>query len=105
MRQTKEILVNASSLPLSVIIVGVGRADFSMMEELDADKKMLQDESGRKAVRDIVQFVPFRDLQGNAYELSKQVLAEVPKQVTQFMYSAGQQPMQKQVIARQDIVI
>ena len=32
MDKTKELLVNASDLPLSVLIVGVGNADFSNME-------------------------------------------------------------------------
>ena len=31
----------ASDLPLSIIIVGVGEADFSSMEDLDADKSPL----------------------------------------------------------------
>lgn len=44
---------------MSIIIIGVGMADFSDMERLDADKKALQF-NGRKASRDIVQFVPFR---------------------------------------------
>ena len=37
MEQTKQAIVEASTLPMSVIIVGVGGADFGMMEELDAD--------------------------------------------------------------------
>jgi hypothetical protein len=34
-------IVAASGLPISIIIVGVGMADFSMMEQLDADKEPL----------------------------------------------------------------
>ena len=53
-------LVKASHLPLSVIIVGIGNADFSAMDDLDADGTFLQSRiDGSKAVRDIVQFVPF----------------------------------------------
>lgn len=37
MRETKLALIRASSLPMSVIIVGVGGANFSAMRELDAD--------------------------------------------------------------------
>ena len=33
-------LINASSYPMSVIIVGVGGADFSAMDELDSDDKL-----------------------------------------------------------------
>ena len=53
---TKAALVSASLQPLSVIIVGVGSADFSGMDELDSDKIMLS-AGGKMAVRDIVQFV------------------------------------------------
>lgn len=52
--------MDASSLPLSVIIVGVGSEDFAQMEELDCDKGVLVDSQGRKASRDLVQFVPFK---------------------------------------------
>ena len=38
MRETKLALIRASSLPMSVIIVGVGGANFSAMRELDADE-------------------------------------------------------------------
>ncbi|RDD40595.1 Copine-8 [Trichoplax sp. H2] len=58
MVQTKEAIVNASYLPLSIIIVGIGNADFAAMDVLDADDEPLLSR-GRAAVRDIVQFVPF----------------------------------------------
>jgi copine 5/8/9 len=37
MGATKDFIVEGSSLPLSVIVIGVGNADFSQMEELDSD--------------------------------------------------------------------
>ena len=54
---TVAALVEASSLPMSVIIVGVGSEDFSAMEYLDSDNQKLRDDRGRTAARDIVQFV------------------------------------------------
>ena len=36
--QTKDEIVESSYLPISIIIVGVGNADFSAMDELDADE-------------------------------------------------------------------
>jgi len=38
MQETKSALIWASGFPMSVIIVGVGGADFSAMRELDADE-------------------------------------------------------------------
>jgi hypothetical protein len=40
---------------MSIVIVGVGRADFGMMKELDGD----DGPSSAVKKRDIVQFVPF----------------------------------------------
>ncbi|XP_061198875.1 copine-3 isoform X1 [Neopsephotus bourkii] len=61
--QTRTAIVNASKLPMSIIIVGVGGADFDAMEFLDGDDGVLRSSSGEPAVRDIVQFVPFRKFQ------------------------------------------
>ena len=44
----------ASVLPLSIIIVGIGDADFEAMDELDGDEERLSSR-GRYAERDIVQ--------------------------------------------------
>lgn len=91
MPQAMEAIVRASSLPMSIIIVGVGNADFSAMEVLDGDVAQLSSD-GRRADRDIVQFVPFRKFlegggswQRNQAQLAKEVLAEVPRQVTDYM--------------------
>jgi len=60
---TIDEVIKGSALPLSIIIVGVGEADFVQMEELDADNNPLYSSKLRKySSRDIVQFVPFRDL-------------------------------------------
>ena len=40
MEQTIHTIIEASELPMSIIIVGVGEADFSDMERLDADDKL-----------------------------------------------------------------
>jgi hypothetical protein len=39
MDNTKRAIIAASYLPLSIIIVGVGGADFSAMNLLDADEQ------------------------------------------------------------------
>jgi hypothetical protein len=54
MNETIAAIVEASYLPMSIIIVGVGSADFSNMNKLDADTEPLQ-ANGRYAMRDITQ--------------------------------------------------
>lgn len=68
--ETRHAIVNASKLPMSIIIVGVGGADFSAMEFLDGDGGSLRSPSGEMAIRDIVQFVPFRQFQNVSTILS-----------------------------------
>ncbi|XP_066930296.1 copine-9-like isoform X2 [Clytia hemisphaerica] len=90
MNQTKEAIVNAANLPISIIIVGVGTADFSAMDQLDGDDVRVSSK-GRSAARDIVQFVPFRDyLTQNRYDpangvrLAQNVLHELPSQLVEY---------------------
>ena len=85
---------------LSIIIVGVGGADFTAMDELDGDTIRLTDQLGRKASRDIVQFVPFSNFynpknsnnQSARAHLAKEVLAEIPDQFLGFMKSRNITP-------------
>ncbi|KAM7370135.1 hypothetical protein PAMP_011415 [Pampus punctatissimus] len=85
MDETRRAIVNASRLPMSIIIVGVGAADFSAMEFLDGDDGILRSATGEAAMRDIVQFVPFRQFQNaGTAALAQSVLAELPDQVASF---------------------
>lgn len=92
MDQTRTAIVEASRLPMSIIIVGVGGADFDAMEFLDSDDKLLSSPRGDIASRDIVQFVPFREFQGSSVALAQSVLAELPDQVTSFFNSYKLKP-------------
>ncbi|XP_017646390.1 protein BONZAI 2-like isoform X3 [Gossypium arboreum] len=86
LQETKDALVKASDLPLSILIVGVGGADFKEMEILDADKgERLESTTGCIASRDIVQFVPFRDVQGGEISMVGALLAELPTQFLTYM--------------------
>lgn len=54
---TMDALVSAADTPMSVIIIGIGDEDFTIMEKFDSDEKLLKSRSKRRASRDIVQFV------------------------------------------------
>jgi hypothetical protein len=59
--EVKDLIVEASELPLSIIIVGIGYADFGKMQTLDGDEVRLKNSSNKYAARDIVQFVEFKN--------------------------------------------
>ena len=86
LQQTIDLLVEACELPLSVIIVGIGNGDFTNMEKLDGDEALLSSSSGKKRIRDIVQFVPFNKYENDPKKLSMEVLAELPRQLVEFYY-------------------
>ncbi|XP_038873390.1 copine-2-like isoform X2 [Salvelinus namaycush] len=93
MDETRHAIVQAAKLPMSIIIIGVGNADFVAMEFLDGDSSVLRSYTGEEAVRDIVQFVPFRDFRNAPKEtLAKSVLAELPQQVTQYFKQRNLSP-------------
>lgn len=90
MAQTKELVVAASSKPISIIIVGVGNENFELMEELDADTHVLRNKKGEAAMRDIVQFVRYRDYAQMGFQaLSEEVLREIPDQVVEYFVRNG----------------
>ena len=86
LEQTIDEIAVASSLPISIVIVGVGSEDFSMMKILDADGAPLFSKKYNMAItRDLVQFVPYKEFKGKAHALAREVLFEIPNQFTQFM--------------------
>lgn len=108
MMQTKKAIIEASKSPLSIIICGVGNAEFSAMQELDSDDVVMMVD-GKAAERDIVQFVPMNQFLSqngrsgglatgmvNTMEaqrlLAEEVLREIPDQLTGYMVSRGFHP-------------
>lgn len=88
--ETRKAIVEASVLPISIIIVGVGNADFRSMNDLDGDEQPLMDNSGKR-IRDIVQFIKY-DVRyaTNPALFSQDLLFEIPAQVEGYYRSIGQ---------------
>ena len=55
MRETIDEIVHLSKMPVSIVIAGVGDANFDEMMKLDADLEPLEASWGERAERDIVQ--------------------------------------------------
>ena len=91
MDATINTVISASHSPLSIIIVGIGEADFSKMDILDGDDG-LYNSNGQKAVRDLVQFVPFNKYKGNPQILAQKVLEELPDQLVEYFQLIGRKP-------------
>jgi hypothetical protein len=89
MKETIDWIVRGSKSPLSIVIVGIGNENFDNMEQLDADEKPLINSRGERMMRDIVQFVPFRNFGYSPIALTKEVLAEVPREITNYFRIKG----------------
>ena len=61
-----DLLIQCNRQPISIIIVGVGDGDFTIMHQLDDDDCQMMDSKGNKTERD---------------QLAKEVLYELPRQV------------------------
>jgi hypothetical protein len=91
MDDTIRSIIDASALPISIVIVGIGDSSFDVMKVLDADFDPLKID-GRVAERDIVQFVRMKqlsDFKPKAPEavmarLAQEVLAELPGQLVSY---------------------
>merc|ERR1712232_434782 len=81
-------IARASDAPLSIVIVGIGNADFSAMQFLDD----FESRSGLN--RDIVQFVQFSKHEYDKTSLTRATLDEIPDQLVKFFTSRGIMPQE-----------
>jgi len=72
---TAQMLRQVSTTPLSVVIVGVGNADFSSMQFLD---------DANTGDADVAQFVAFNRHSRNSVELTSETLHEIPDQLVRY---------------------
>ena len=102
-QKTVDELVEASQYPVSVVIVGVGDKDHTMMEEyiyiyiyiysLDADEVPLYSEKlGKQMEREIVRFVALKEFENDSHGLAHSTLEEVPKQIQSYFADKGMTP-------------
>eukprot|EP00924_Labyrinthula_sp_SR-Ha-C_P000354 maker-scaffold_25-augustus-gene-4.52-mRNA-1 protein AED:0.22 eAED:0.24 QI:1536/0/0.25/1/0.33/0.5/4/0/567 len=118
MDETIDAIFEANDAPLSIVIVGIGPEDFTRMHILDGDEDgeygSLTNNAGEVLKRDLVQFVSFSDFDGpgsSLEDLAKEVLEEVPEQLSQYYADQGIKPedlaggVSKTAIQHQDLPV
>lgn len=95
-RTTAQVLKQIGNAPLSVVIVGVGNADFSSMKFLD---------DASIGDMDLVQFVQFNQHCTNSVSLTAETLREVPDQLVNFYQRNNIQPLPAVIRADEDIIV
>ena len=80
--ETCDILVECSHFPLSVVVIGIGNFDFN--NHLDNNDYEIKNSFGDKAKRKLVQFVNFKNFNGDFDKLVEKVLGEIPQQIEDY---------------------
>ena len=92
-QETKDLIVEASYLPLSIVIIGIGNEDFTNMEDLDGDENSVRNSRGEKWKRDIVQFIEFNKFKKKyliiGTDFAEEVLKEIPRQINEYYERCG----------------
>ena len=96
---TKRSIAACANAPLSIVIVGIGNADFSAMQFLDDFEKR------NSMNRDIVQFVQFNAHEHNKTSLTRATLEEIPDQLVDFFYQRGIMPQKEEFGSLSKIVV
>mmetsp|Transcript_28336 Transcript_28336/g.42904 ORF Transcript_28336/g.42904 Transcript_28336/m.42904 type:complete len:113 (+) Transcript_28336:178-516(+) len=91
---------------MSIIIIGVGDADFDEMAMFQGDITPLFSKKMKKyRKRDIVQFIHFKKLGNDPDKLAKEVLSRIPSQLVQYFTHQSIKPNPKKMEERKDIII
>jgi len=86
LEETQQALLNSSTAPLSIVIVGIGNNDFSAMKHLD-NLDVTPPE------RDITKFVEFRAFQHDRGALAEATLDEIPDQLVDYFFDNDIRPL------------
>lgn len=93
---TAQMLRQVSQAPLSVVIVGIGNADFSTMQFLD---------DANSGDADIAQFVSFNKHRNSSVALTSETLHEIPDQLVRYFQKNGHAALPAVVRGDDEIVI
>ncbi|XGW10483.1 hypothetical protein V3C99_012179 [Haemonchus contortus] len=87
-KELSNAIIAASDAPLSVIIIGIGKNDFSSLVKLAAKRK--------EGTRSCLQFIALSDIMDSSdlqseirARLAQKALRAIPEQMTEFMHSAN----------------
>ena len=103
-QETIDALVEGSYLPLSVIIVGIGNADFGKMVILDGNDIPLVSSQNIKWLRDLVQFIHYNKYKNNEKSLTKEILEEIPRQIVEYYLLNNYNPDKIKEIVRKNSI-
>ena len=78
-------LIISSTLPISIIIVGLGKDHFTKLENIDTNFLNLTNEEGMKAKRKCIKFISFNKCLKNFQNTVKKSLISIPDEMIEYL--------------------
>jgi hypothetical protein len=87
-------LIQSSTLPISVVIVGLGKGPFTNLEKIENDFLNLTDNEGKKAKRKCSTFISFNKNSKNFQRTVRNSLINIPNEMVEFLTINNIEPKQ-----------
>ena len=78
-------LIISSSLPMSIVIVGLGKGPFTKLENIEQQFLTLRDDEGNKPERKCFRFVSFAKNSKNFQRTAKNSLFDIPEEMVEYL--------------------
>lgn len=93
--QTISTIIDASMLPMSIILIGMGNGSTRKMEKLccSEELKRIDKNSETYPARNIVQFYSYQNYTNNTAKLVTEMMNKIPKQVEDYMSAVWHCPV------------
>ena len=78
-------LIVSSSLPISIVIIGLGKGPFTKLENVEQQFLTLKDDEGNKPQRKCLRFVSFNKNSKNFQNTAKNSLSNIPEEMVEYL--------------------
>ena len=78
-------IIFTSTLPISLIVVGLGKGPYTKIENIEQNFLNLVDDEGNKPERKCIKFVSFNKLQKNVQNTVKNSLFNIPEEMIEYL--------------------
>ena len=78
-------IIFTSTLPISIIVVGLGKGPYTKIENIEQNFLNLVDDEGNKPQRKCIKFISFNKQQKNAQSTVKNSLIDIPEKMIEYL--------------------
>ena len=78
-------LISSSSLPISLVVVGLGKGPFTKLENIEQQFLTIKDDEGNKPQRKCFRFISFNKNSKNFQSTTKNSLFDIPEEMVEYL--------------------